>query len=253
MIDIEKSISATKQGFEDSFSCGEFYNKQTQDKEHLNAILTFLPTKSNVKILDLGTGSGYLSFAIAKQYPDVEIVGLDIVEKALEDNRKKAIKEKLHNLNFVTYDGIDFPFEDESFDMVLSRYALHHFPDIQMSISEVNRVLKKDGLFFISDPTPNNNDSQRFVDAYMQLKKDGHIKFYTLEEWKNICIKGGLELIDSFNSSIRFPKKKETAYGFDELLTKYSKEVIEGYKLNIVGNEIYVTEQVNNLLFKKYE
>ena len=58
MIDIEKSISATKQGFEDSFSCGEFYNKQTQDKEHLNAILTFLPIKSNVKILDLGTGSG---------------------------------------------------------------------------------------------------------------------------------------------------------------------------------------------------
>lgn len=253
MIDIEKSISATKQGFEDSFSSGEFYNKQTQDKEHLNAILTFLPIKSNMKILDLGTGSGYLSFAIARKYPDVKIVGLDIVEKALEDNRKKAIKEKLHNLNFVTYDGIDFPFVDESFDMVLSRYALHHFPDIQMSISEVNRVLKKDGLFFISDPTPNSNDTERFVDAYMQLKKDGHIKFYTLEEWKNICIKGGLELIDSFNSSIRFPKKKETAYGFDELLTKYSKEVIKGYKLEVVGNEIYVTEQVNNLLLKKYK
>lgn len=120
-----------------------------------------------------------------------------------------------------------------------------------MSISEVSRVLKSDGLFFVSDPTPNDNDSQRFVDAYMQLKKDGHIKFYTMEEWKNICGKSGLVLTDFFQSSIRFPKKKDTAYGFEELLDKYSKEVIDGYKLEIIGNEIYVTEQVNNLLFHK--
>ena len=38
--------------------------------------------------------------------------------------------------------------------MVISRYALHHFPDIQKSISEVSRVIKPKGFLFISDPTP---------------------------------------------------------------------------------------------------
>lgn len=69
MINIEKSIMATKQGFEHSFSAGDFYNKQTQDEHHLKNILDFLPLKPDMKILDLGTGSGYLSFPIAKKYP----------------------------------------------------------------------------------------------------------------------------------------------------------------------------------------
>ena len=42
-MDIKESIIATKKGFEESFAAGEFYNKQTQDEQHLNAILDFLP------------------------------------------------------------------------------------------------------------------------------------------------------------------------------------------------------------------
>lgn len=250
-MDIENSITATKQGFENSFSSGEFYNKQTQDEHHLNSILDFLPFTAGMKILDLGTGSGYLSFAIAKKYPDISVIGLDIVEKALEMNRFKAKEENVRNISFITYDGINFPFADHEFDMVISRYALHHFPDIQKSISEVSRVLKQDGFLFISDPTPNANDTSRFVDGYMQLKKDGHIKFYFQNEWLQICGKYGLQFKKSFDSTIRFPKKKDTAYGFNELLKKHNKEIVDSYALEIVENEIYITEQVNNILFCK--
>ena len=251
MINIENSIMATKQGFEHSFSSGDFYNKQTQDEHHLKNILDFLPLETDMKILDLGTGSGYLSFPIAKKYPNISIIGLDIVEKALEVKRFKAIEEDIKNISFISYNGIDFPFTDSEFDMVISRYALHHFPDIQKSISEVSRVIKPKGFLFISDPTPNVNDTSRFVDGYMQLKKDGHIKFYTKDEWLQICGKYGLQFKKSFDSTIRFPKKKDTAYGFDELLKKHDRKIIEGYELQVVENEIYITEQVNNILFCK--
>ena len=60
--------------------------------------------------MDLGTGSGYLAFTIASKYPDVMVVGLDIVEKTLDCNLERASKEGYHNLKFVTYDGIKFPF-----------------------------------------------------------------------------------------------------------------------------------------------
>ena len=135
--------------------------------------------------------------------------------------------------------------------MVISRYALHHFPNIQKSISEVSRVTRQRGFLFISAPAPNVNDTSRFVDGYMQLKKDGHIKFYTKDEWQQICGKYGFQFKKSFDSTIRFTKKKDTAYGFDELLKKHSKKIIESYELEVVGNEIYITEQVNNILFCK--
>lgn len=250
-MNIENSIMATKQGFEDSFSSGDYYNKQTQDGHHLKNILDFLPFKADMKILDLGTGSGYLSFSIAKKYSNISIIGLDIVEKALEVNRFKAKEENVQNISFITYDGVNFPFDDNEFDMVISRYALHHFPDIQKSISEISRVIKSDGFLFISDPTPNDNDTSRFVDGYMQQKKDGHIKFYTKDEWLQICGKYGLQFKKSFDSTIRFPKKKDTAYGFDELLKKHDRKIIESYELKVLENEIYITEQVNNILLCK--
>ncbi|MGN0620859.1 MAG: class I SAM-dependent methyltransferase [Porcipelethomonas sp.] len=250
-MDIKASINATREGFEQSFSSGNFYNKQTQDSEHLEQIMNFLPIKNGIKILDLGAGSGYMSFPIAKRNVSCKIIGLDIVSNTLAANRVRADKEGLRNLSFVCYDGIEFPFETNSFDMVITRYALHHFPDIVYSISEVARVLKTGGSFFISDPCPNDCDNDRFVDEYMQLKKDGHIKFYTEDEWCDICGKCGMELTSSFKSKIRFPKKKETAFGYEDVLKKHDRSIIESYNLIETDTEIYITENVNNIIFVK--
>ena len=250
-MDIRSSIAETRKEFEKSFATGDFYNKQTQDSEHLERILSFIDVKKGMRILDLGTGSGYLSFPIAKNNPCCDVIGLDIVNSALEENRARAVAEGIKNLSFVSYDGIDFPFDANTFDLVVTRYALHHFPDLEHSIGEVSRVLKSGGMLFVSDPRPNEHDTERFVDDYMRLKKDGHIKFYTKDELINICGGNGLVIKNSFDSSIRFPKMKDTAYGYEEVLKKHDKEVIASYNLVETDTELFLTEQVNNILFEK--
>ncbi|MBO4493557.1 MAG: class I SAM-dependent methyltransferase [Ruminococcus sp.] len=245
----EENIYASKCGFEAAFAEKSFYDRQTQDSSHIESIIDILPIKNGMSILDLGTGSGYLAFALANRYPDVSFTGLDIVEKALEQNRKRTEQEGLKNLIFSSYDGISFPFEKGSFDMVVSRYSLHHFPDIHKSLSEVHRVLADKGCFFISDPSPNENDTSGFVDKYMQLKPDGHIRFYTLAEWNKLCREHDFRLEASFASSLCFPRKTGKAY--EELLRSHPKETAEGYGIRIVGDEIFITEQVNNILFRK--
>ena len=245
----KESIYATKCGFEAAFAEKSFYDRQTQDSSHIDSILDILPIKSGMRILDLGTGSGYLAFSLARRYPDVSFTGLDIVEIALEQNRKRTEQEGLKNLSFSSYDGISFPFEESSFDMVVSRYALHHFPDIHKSLSEVHRVLTEKGYFFISDPSPNENDTSGFVDKYMQLKPDGHIRFYTHEEWNKLCSEHDFKLEASFASSLCFPRKTGKAY--EDLLRSHTKETADGYGIKIVGDEIFITEQVNNILFRR--
>ena len=50
---------------------------------------------------------------------------------------------------------------------------------------------------------------------------------------------------------IRFPKKKDTAFGFSEVVARHDKTIIESYDLVETDEEIWVTEQVNNLMFTK--
>ena len=245
------SIEATRKGFEASFAEGSFYNRQTMDTEHREKIISALSVESGMRILDLGCGSGYLTFAIAKTNEDVYVTGIDIVTNTLIENEKQAKQEGIGNIEFVSYEGQEFPYEDESFDMVVTRYALHHFPFIRESIREVARILKPHGRFFISDPRPNDCDTSRFVDEYMQLKKDGHIKFYTKDEWIEICGECGMNIVSSFDSTIRFPKKKSTAEGFDDVISRHDPEIIKSYDLSTTDEEIWVTEQVNNIMFQK--
>lgn len=247
----KESIEQTKQGFEESFRVGEYYNKQTRDDMHLELILSYIQVEPGMKILDLGTGSGYLAFPFAEKYKQVEVVGLDIVEKTLEENQRKVELEGINNLRFVSYDGMDFPFEDNSFDIVISRYALHHFPAIHDTFREISRVLKKNGILFLSDPTPNDDDIERFVDEYMQMKKDGHIKFYTKDEWEKIGNSVDLMYIDDFETSIRFPRKRDTALEFDDIISRHNEAVISGYEVEIIEDEIWISEKVNNLLLRK--
>jgi len=108
--------------------------------------------------------------------------------------------------------------------------------------------LKPNGYLFISDPTPNDMDTSHFVDEYMGLKKDGHVKFYTENEFKALAEVKGFKFIESFYTSIRFPRKINNDYL--EILKKHKKSIINSYYVEVIDEEIYITEQVQNILWK---
>ena len=224
----EKTIEAARKGFEESFEEGKFYNRQTQDTEHLNQIIEALNIQDHNVILD-------------------------IVEKTLQVNRDEAEKQNLKNICFVSYDGRDFPFEDKYFDIIVTRYALHHFPEIECTFEELARVIKQGGHLMIVDPTPNEDDVTRFVDAYMKMKPDGHMKYYTKDEFEALGKSVGFSLVNAFQTEITFPRLKDTDYGYETVIKTHDKDIVSGYRVHETrdGKYIYITQRVWNLSFVK--
>ena len=127
--------------------------------------------------------------------------------------------------------------------------ALHHFPMIDYAFNEMARVLKKGGQLFIADPTPNDNDTIGFADKYMRMKPDGHVKFYTQNEFFNLADNTGFRMNNIFKTEIRFPRKDASHY--NTLICDADKSIVDGYNIRIIDDEIYITEQVLNLSFIK--
>lgn len=101
----------------------------------------------NIKLLDAGCGDGTISKAIKEQFNECEIIGEDIsienVEKA-KNNGIFAIRLDL------TKDRQPYP--DNYFDVVIMARVLEHLSDPDFCLMEINRVLKVNGILFVSTP-----------------------------------------------------------------------------------------------------
>ncbi|MBU7026649.1 MAG: class I SAM-dependent methyltransferase [Theionarchaea archaeon] len=103
------------------------------------------------KTLDVGTGTGLLAIGFAKAFPDMEVVGLDLSEEALQVARENVQKSGVENISFEKGDAQAMPFEDGTFDLVISSNTLHLIENPVKMFNEIQRMLKFDGKFFISD------------------------------------------------------------------------------------------------------
>lgn len=117
--------------------------------------------KGTEQVLDLGCGRGLLLIAAAKRLTTGKATGIDIWQSEdLSDNRPDATLANASaegvgdRVAIETADMRELPFPDASFDVVVSRAAIHNLyavPDRAKAIREVARVLKPGGCALIED------------------------------------------------------------------------------------------------------
>jgi len=102
-------------------------------------------------VLDLGAGTGLLTLALAPRVASV--TALDISAAMLDRLEAHAASKGLSNVELVAADMRSLPFDDETFDLVVSNYAFHHLDDAakQLAASEARRVLRPGGRLVLCD------------------------------------------------------------------------------------------------------
>lgn len=109
------------------------------------------PFHEKSRVLELGSGRGelwnYYFEDDGLQGLEMDITLSDFSEAMVDCIRRKFLGRKL---SVAKIDITDIPFEENSFDLVIANSMLYHVRDIELALSEVRRVLKKDGLFYCS-------------------------------------------------------------------------------------------------------
>jgi ubiquinone/menaquinone biosynthesis C-methylase UbiE len=97
-------------------------------------------------LIDVGCGPGYLVAKIAKEIPNLHIIGVDVSDEMMaEASRNSASLGFSERVEFRRGDSLKLPFEEDSVDNVVSTLSLHHWADPKGAFQEMYRVLKPGG------------------------------------------------------------------------------------------------------------
>jgi ubiquinone/menaquinone biosynthesis C-methylase UbiE len=110
-------------------------------------IRRFVAPAGDERVLDLGTGTGALAFAIAPLVH--EVVGVDIVPEMLEEARKRA--GEFPNVSFVEADLTNLPAELGPFDLTATSRTLHHVARPELALAELTRGTMPGGRMLVVD------------------------------------------------------------------------------------------------------
>lgn len=142
------------------------------------------------KVLDLGCGAGHLTYAIA---PCAKAVtAYDLSPQMLQVVAAEAAHRGFVNVETVQGSAHELPFDDASYDAVVSRYSAHHWRHLTIALKEVHRVLKPGGTLCFIDVA---GGPEPLFDTYLQtvevLRDPSHVRDYTGQEWLALCAKAG--------------------------------------------------------------
>jgi len=135
-----------------------------QDIRWRKRVVELARANNSASVLDLGTGTGDLAREVLSAFPQAKVTAADFTLEMMRVGRKTS------PLNFSTADALHLPFNDSSFNAVISGFLMRNVIDLQKALEEQYRVLNKGGRIVILDTTrPKKNILSPFISFHMHF------------------------------------------------------------------------------------
>ena len=161
-------------------------------EEYLNYTLSCVAPDKQDTVLEVAAGTCACGRSFA---PLVQtVVCLDATLPMLQIGKQKADNDQLSNMIFVKGYGEELPFLNDSFDIVFSRLAFHHFTDVNTVFSEMVRVLKHGGKLAMIDMEAAATELRDVEDEIETLRDPSHVRNMSKAEITSLFTANGLSV-----------------------------------------------------------
>ncbi len=244
----------------------KIFEKSLKKKEKLKLINKYFPVTENSMVLDLGCAQGTLSYFLRKK-------GGKWIHGDLDFKNVKTTKSLLKK-NVIQIDQDKLPFQNNSFNLIVSLDYLEHLDKDEECLKEIHRVLKPEGKLLISTPLTGKFFLIHKLRRLLGMKPEfyGHKREgYSIRELKEKLEKNGFGLI-SFKTYSKFftelielilnfvyvkllSKKKEIALR-NGVISPSSERDIETHQksfqlYSLIYPCLFIITQLDNLFFFK--
>jgi len=197
-------------------------------QEILDWIVGGLPLQKDFRVLDVAAGTGHLSRSIAPYV--AEVIAIDITPEMLEIARKESAQYNLENIIIKEGNAADLPFQDDSFDMVVSRLALHHFEQPIVQLREMVRVCKPQHRVGIIDLlSPEDENIAEIYNHLERLRDPSHTVALSKSQMRNMMAEAGLsiESLDARDIMVDFQRWVQMIGAGSETVESIERELFQ--------------------------
>lgn len=163
------------------------------DQDRAAQLVRAVQPRPQDRVLEVATGPGYVAMAFATCCRDV--VGVDLTEAPLAIAEKTRRERGLTNVRFELANANRLSFADAAFDVVVCRFAFHHFLEPQGILSEMARVCRHAGKVAIEDLVVSEHPQRAaFHNRLENLRDPSHTAAIPLSRLLTLFADAGLEV-----------------------------------------------------------
>jgi ubiquinone/menaquinone biosynthesis C-methylase UbiE len=160
-------------------------------RDILDWIGEHVPVSPTDVVLDVAGGTGGLGRHLAERASFVLVA--DLTRAMLEAGASAAREEGTANVVFAEADATRLPFADAQFDLVVSRFAFHHFDEPAAAAAEMSRVCRPGGTVAVIDMTRSDGAAGKRRDELERLRDPSHARALPREELTEILRESGVD------------------------------------------------------------
>lgn len=180
----------------------EYFDKVAKDREIIPEpelcypyVLELLEGFGQAELLDVGCGTGKMIQSILEKYPDkFHLHGVDLSQNSLklaeENSRGRAV--------LLVGDSESLPYPEGQMDIVLCMHSFHHYPHPEKALSEIRRVLKKNGhLIFVENEYSWYRRNRLNLSFVIRRHPTGDVRMYSRKQLVKKLERSGFRVEDA--------------------------------------------------------